>query len=146
MAILRKEEIILNDVRRLFINNRSYPKCIQTNTDSMEIYDLFSEQYPSLIPKPEVKYLFSLYTLLLCGLGALNNQVAVDKIKLRFSRFLNIEGNNNWNFIIKMLKLMMNKDLEFIQSHLSVSDFEVFKKKHAHFEKKVLNDLKKFYE
>ena len=45
-----------------------------------------------------------------------------------------------------MLKLMMNKDLEFIQSNLSVSDFEVFKKKHAHFEKKVLNDLKKFYE
>jgi hypothetical protein len=146
MTTLKKEEIILTDIRNLFINTRSYPKCFQTNNDSIEIYDLISDKYPSLISKLEIKYLFSLYTLLLCGLGALSSQVSADKIKLRFSRFLNIKGDNSWNFIIKMLKFMINKDIEFYQSNMSPLDFETFKKKHSHLEKTLFQELKKYYE
>lgn len=146
MPTLKKEEIILNDVRRLFIHNRSYPKCFQTNSDVMAICDLLSDSYASSLSKPEIKYLFSLYTLLLCGLSALNNQVSPDKIKTRFSRFLNMDGTSTWSFIIKMIKLMLNKDLELLKNLLNETDYDTFKKKHAHFEKTIMIELKKFYE
>jgi hypothetical protein len=145
MLTPKKEDSILNDVRRLFVNTRSYPKCFHTNANSTFIYDLINEKYPHIQPKNEVKYLYSLYTLILCGLSSLKaNSITKEKILLRFSRFLNIEGSSSWGFLNKMLKTMMNKDLDFFQKNLAEEDFENFKKKHGMIEKNVLGDLKKY--
>jgi hypothetical protein len=49
-----KEQVILHEVRRLFLRPRSYPKCFKTHSSAMEIYDLLRDQYPDMMISAEV--------------------------------------------------------------------------------------------
>lgn len=139
------QECIVNDIRRLFLNTRSFPKCFQSNVNAIFIYNFIQDHYPLLINKPEVKNLFSLYTLLFCGIQSLNNPKPgeVQKIQVRFSRFLNMDASTNWSFMTKIFKQMLNKKLDYFEKNMSTNDYDIFRKKHQSIEKHIMTELKK---
>ena len=139
-----KEEVILHEVRRLFLRPRSYPKCFKTHASAMEIYDFLRDQYPDMMISAEVHHLSGLFTLLLCGLSSLHNKKSSpDKILLRFSRYVNAKGAVTWDFIQQMFLQMINKDLDFFRSSLTKSpeDADVFTRMHANFRDDILREL-----
>uniref|UniRef100_A0A6C0K1W2 Uncharacterized protein n=1 Tax=viral metagenome TaxID=1070528 RepID=A0A6C0K1W2_9ZZZZ len=139
-----KEDVILYEVRRLYLRPRSYPKCFKTLSSAMEIYDFLRDQYPEVMNSAEVHHLSGLYTLLLCGLSALHNKKSTpDKILLRFSRYINAKGSVTWEFIQSMFIQMMNKDIDFFRTSFTKSpdDAEVFLRMHALFRDEILQQL-----
>jgi hypothetical protein len=110
-----------------FVDKRSYPKCFHYDRNAIFIYDLINEKYVSHKHKAEIQYLYSLYTLLLCGMSSLNlNLSTKNKILLRFSRFINFEGISSWEFLQNIFLQFLNKDLTFFQSILSSQDYNLF--------------------
>lgn len=120
---------------------RLYPKCFHTNQNSIFIYNLLNEN--NLSQSTESKYLFSIYTLLLCALNGLNtNLFSKEKIILRISRSLNIEGNIDLNHLFKIIKILINKDLNYFKNNLKVEDYQKLYENHILIEKKIINELK----
>lgn len=141
-----KEDVILHEVRRLFLRSQSYPKCFKTQSLAMEIHDFLHDNYLEMMSSAEVHHLFGLYTLLLCGLSALHNKKSdSEKILRRFSRYINVKGSITWEFIQPMFEQMINKDIEYFRSILtkSAKDADFFLQKHSMFRDWIFQQLGK---
>lgn len=120
---------------------RLYPKCFHINQNSIFIYNLLNEN--NLSQSTESKYLFSIYTLLLCALNGLNNNLfSKEQIILRISRSLNIEGSINLDYLFKIIKILINKDSNYFKNNLNDKDYQKLYENQILIEKKIINELK----
>jgi len=116
-----------------------FSKCFHTNQNSIFIYNLLNEN--NLSQSTESKYLFSIYTLLLCALNGLNtNLFSKEQIILRISRSLNIEGSINLDNLFKIIKILINKDSNYFKNNLSDKDYEKLYENQILIEKKIINE------
>jgi len=121
--------------------SRTFPKCFHLHPNSIFIYNLLNEN--KLSDSVESKYLFSIYTLLLCGLnGIVSNTFSKEQIFLRIQRSMNIQGEISKEVLLKIVRMLMDKNLLYFQTNLNAQDYQNFLKNHQQLQKKLISELR----
>jgi hypothetical protein len=121
---------------------RAYPKCFHYDPNAIFIYNLLNENYVKHCNSAQVKFLFSLYTILLCGLSSLQlNYLTRDKILHRFSRFINYDGISEWQFLRKVYELLLDKDIQYFETIMTLTDYKKFLHAHSLLKTNIIDQL-----